>query len=60
VLEFDACEEEAVSRLIQMKLEHGDTAAAIKVYRTYEQRLKNELGLSPSEKIYAMFRGGLS
>lgn len=60
VLTFDPCEEEAVTRLIQLKLQSGDTAAAIKDYRTYEKRLKDELGLGPSEKVLAMLPGGLT
>jgi DNA-binding SARP family transcriptional activator len=58
VLAFDPCEEEAVTRLIQLKRRSGDTAAAIRFYRTYEKRLKDELGLLPSEKVKAMFPAG--
>lgn len=51
VLAHDPYDEEAVERLVSIKLQSGDSVSAIKIYREYEQRLLKEMALSPSEKL---------
>lgn len=51
ILQLDSCDEEAVTRLIKMRLQAGDMAAAAKAYRNYESVVKKELGILPSEKL---------
>jgi DNA-binding SARP family transcriptional activator len=51
VLYFDPCEEEAVTRIVQIKLQDGDYASAVRIYRKYERILKDELGVLPSPKL---------
>lgn len=55
VLAHDPCEEEAVARLVQLKIQEGDITSAAKVYKRYEKILKDELGLLPSGKIRGLF-----
>jgi two-component system, LytTR family, response regulator len=51
ILRYDPCEEEAVTRIIQMKLQEGDHTSAVKVFKRYVKILKDELGILPSEKL---------
>lgn len=51
ILKYDPCDEEAIARLIKMKLHAGDNAAAAKVYNKYENIVKKELGVLPSENL---------
>ena len=51
ILQLDPYDEEAVARLIKMRLHAGDNAAAAKVYRKYESVVKEELGVLPSNKL---------
>lgn len=51
ILLYDPCEEAAVIRIIQAKLQAGDRATAIKVYKKFVKMLKAELGVLPSAKF---------
>ncbi len=48
LLMHDPCDEEAVMRVVNMKLQKGDHSSAIKTYRTFEKHLMAELGIAPS------------
>lgn len=47
----DPYDEEAVEPLLLLKLQSGDSVAAAKIYRDYEQRLFKELALAPSDRL---------
>ncbi len=51
ILRYDTCDEEAVTRLIKMRISAGDNAAAAKTYSQYESAVKAELGVQPSDKL---------
>ena len=51
ILEQDPFEESAVEMLISLFLHSGSSTSAVKLYRDYEKRLLNEMGLSPSDKL---------
>jgi len=51
VLVYDPFDEEAVMRIVDMKLREGDRASAIKTYKQYEKLLIEELGIAPSRKF---------
>ena len=55
VIEQDPYEEEAVEKLMSLQLYAGDHTAAAKVYRDYEDKLKAELDISPSENLKMLF-----
>jgi two-component SAPR family response regulator len=50
-LTHDPYDEEAVEKLLSLKLRSGDSVSAVKIYREYEQRLLKEIELSPSDKL---------
>jgi two-component SAPR family response regulator len=50
-LAHDPYDEEAVERLLSLKLQLGDSVSAVRIYREYEQRLLKEMDLSPSDKL---------
>jgi two-component SAPR family response regulator len=54
ILLTDPCNEEAAARIIQIRLQAGDKAAAVKAYLRHEKALREELGLTPSEKLRAL------
>lgn len=49
ILERNPLEEEAVVRLVRMKLQSGEFAESVRIYRDYEERLRKELGTRPSK-----------
>ncbi len=51
ILELNPLAEEAVHRLMALRLEAGDTASGIKVYQDYGERLRKEMGILPSEGL---------
>lgn len=55
ILNHDPCDEEVVTRIIQMKLQNTEAASAIKVFREYRSILKKEFGVLPSKDIQALF-----
>jgi len=58
VMLYDPCEEEAVMRIIRIKLQAGDHTHAARVYRGYAKMLKDEFGIAPSEKFQRLFSRG--
>jgi len=48
VIAYDPLDEEAVMRIVDIKLEKGDQASAIKTFRTFERKFIDELGITPS------------
>jgi two-component SAPR family response regulator len=50
-LTVDPCDEEAVMRLVDLKLKDGDHMAAKKAYRNYEKILMEQFGIEPSVKL---------
>jgi DNA-binding SARP family transcriptional activator len=48
VLQYDPCDEEAVLRIVNIKLQKGDHSSALKTYRKFEKTLWEELGILPS------------
>jgi two-component SAPR family response regulator len=50
-LEHDPYDEETVEKLVSLKLRSGDSIAAIKIYREFEQKLLQEIEMSPSDKL---------
>jgi two-component system LytT family response regulator len=56
VLERDPLEEEAVERLISLRLRMEDNESALRVYREYEQRVQKELGLPPSNHLKGLMQ----
>ena len=55
VLQYDPCEEKAVTRFMRIKFQTGDTTSAIKAYRKYENTLKEELGVLPPKELQELF-----
>jgi two-component SAPR family response regulator len=53
LLRHDPCDEEAVLRLVNMKLQAGENAGAAQLYRGFEQTLLRELGTTPSPELRA-------
>lgn len=51
IVERNPLAEEAVHRLMALKLQGGDTASGIKVYHEYSERLRKEMGILPSEGL---------
>jgi DNA-binding SARP family transcriptional activator len=51
VLMYDPYDEEAIMRIVNIKLRDGDRATAIKAYKQYEKLLIKELGITPSKKF---------
>ncbi len=51
VLVYDPCDEETVMRIVDIKLEKGEQASALKTYRTFERKLIDELGVTPTKKF---------
>ncbi|MPM13431.1 hypothetical protein SDC9_59788 [bioreactor metagenome] len=51
VLMYDPYDEEAIMRIVNIKLRDGDRASAIKTYKQYEKLLIEELGITPSRKF---------
>lgn len=47
----DPYDEEAIERLLLLKLQSGDSVAAAKIFRDYEQRLLKEIALPPSDSL---------
>jgi DNA-binding SARP family transcriptional activator len=47
----DPCDEEAITRYIEIKLHDGDCMAAVKAYKKYEAVLWKELCISPALKL---------
>ena len=60
VLQYDPCEEEAVTRFMRIKFQTGDTTSAIKAYRKYENTLKEELGILPPKELRELFLGKIT
>lgn len=54
--EIDPLREEAVREVVDLRVEHGDTACPIKAYRDFRDRLDQEVGLSPSEELRSRIR----
>jgi Response regulator containing CheY-like receiver and SARP domains len=50
-LEHDPYDEEVVGKLISHKLQLGDSVSAVRIYQEYEQKLFEEMELSPSDKL---------
>lgn len=59
VLAQDPCEEDAIARLIELKLGEGDAVSAARIYRRYESELRAAFDLQPSEKLKARMSGYL-
>ena len=55
ILEQDPYEEEAVEKLMSLLLYSGENAAAARVYREYEEKLKAELDIAPSDDLKLLF-----
>lgn len=51
VLEQNPMAEEAVQRLITLKLQSGDTVSGIRIYYEYKERLFKEMGVPPSPNL---------
>ena len=48
---YDPYDEEAVMRIINIKLQNGDRLSAKKAYKQYEKLLKEELGVTPTREF---------
>jgi two-component system, LytTR family, response regulator len=55
ILLHDPCDETAISRVIQLKLESGKAAEAMIAYKRYEKSLQAELGIEPSMEMKQLF-----
>jgi len=60
ILESDPLREEVHRDLIELYVESGQRAAALRQYRLCEQTLKRELGIEPMPETQALFRGMLT
>jgi DNA-binding SARP family transcriptional activator len=56
VVRLEPYRESGYRRLMRLRAGNGDRAEAVRVYRECEKRLRDELGVSPSEETEALFR----
>lgn len=52
--EIEPLREEAVGRLMELLVTRGAPASALRVYQKFSDRLKDELGLEPPERLAAL------
>ena len=54
ILEADPWREDIVRRIVALRYESGDAAGAISEYRTFESRLREEMGVDPMPETAAL------
>ena len=54
ILEADPWREDIVRRIVALRYESGDAAGAISEYRTFESRLREEMGVDPMPETVAL------